>query len=276
MTSARLRLAAPPSKLLLVRRAAQTAALLLGVTRAAAADPSDGDAPERPTVSAAATAESGAFLPMGVPARNDAQRAYLYLQGGYDAARGGAVFDTTVQANIVGPLSLRGGAAYVGPDGTLRPSVALTVQALRQSQHGIDLSVYGGYQAPGFNTVPAANLVVAVGRTFGRLTLLSNLGYGYGLEEGEHYGELRVAGLVRALPNLHVGLDARGRLDLERDADEPENEPDFDVVAGPVVTWTVGHLAVSASGGASVIKYRLSDAPVTVGAIGQLLVGSSF
>ena len=252
------------------------AVLLLGLPRAAAAVPTEGDAPERPPVTAAATTASGAFLPLGAPARNDAQRAYLYLQGGYDAARGGAVFDTTVQANIVGPLSLRGGPAYVGPDGALRPSVALTVQALRQSSHGVDLSVYGGYQAQGFNTVPAANLVVAVGRTFGRLTLLSNVGYGYGLDEGEHYGELRVAGLVRALPDLHVGLDARARVDLERDADEPENEPDFDVVAGPVVTWTVGHLAVSASGGVSAIKYRLAETPTAVSAIGQLLVGSSF
>ena len=39
------------------------------------------------------------------------------------------------------------------------------------------------------------------------------MGYGYGLDEGEHYGEVHLAGLVRVLPSLHVGLDARARLD---------------------------------------------------------------
>jgi hypothetical protein len=256
--------------------AALAATVTLLATARAAADPARDDGDEPLPVSAARSAESGAFLPFTLPASNASQRAYLTMQGGYDVARGGAVFDTAVQANIVGPLSLRGGAAYVGPDGALRPSVALTVQALRQADHGVDLSVYGGYQAQGFNRVPAASLMLSVGRTIGRVSLIGNLGYGYGVEQGEQYGELRLAGLVRALPNLHVGVDLRARVDLERDADEPENEPDWDLVAGPMVTWSVGHFALSASGGLSAIRFRNSDAPPAVGAIGQLLVGSSF
>ena len=253
-----------------------SAALALGAPRVADADPLEGDGPDPVPVSAARTAETGAFLPFTVPASNAAQRAYLTMQGGYDAARGGMVFDTAVQATVVGPLSLRGGAAYVAPSGTLRPSVALAVQALRQDRHGVDLSLYGGYQAQGFNTVPAANVTLAIGRTVGRVSLIANVGYGYGLDEGEHYGEVRLASLVRALPDLRVGLDARARIDLERDADEPENEPDWDLTVGPMVTWTVGHFAVSASGGLSAIRYRLSETPATVGAIGQLLLGSAF
>lgn len=256
--------------------ASLAAALGLGAPRVALADPGDGDGPEAPPVSAARSAESGAFLPFTLPASSASQRAYLTLQGGYDAARGGAVFDTAVQATIVGPLSLRGGAAYVGPAGTLRPSVALTVQALRQDRHGVDFSVYGGYQAQGFNTVPAAHLMLAVGRTVGRVSLLANVGYGYGPDEGEHYGEVHLAGLVRVFPSLHIGLDARARLDLERDGDEPENEPDWDLVAGPMVTWSVGHFAVSASGGLAAIKFRNSEVPSSVGAIAQLLLGSAF
>lgn len=250
-------------------------ALALAAPAVAHADPVDGDGPEAPPVTAERTAATGAFMPYSAPANILSQRAYLTMQGGYDGARGGAVLDATVQANIVGPLSLRGGAAYVGPNGTFRPSVALGLQALRQDRHGVDLTVYAGYQAQGFNTVPAAYSMVAVGRSFGRLSLLANVAYGYGTEAGEQYGELHLAGLVRARPGLLVGLDARARLDLERDADEPDHEPDWDLVAGPMVTWTVGHFAVSASGGLSAIRYR-DAAPMSLGAVGQLLVGSAF
>jgi hypothetical protein len=261
----------------MLRRGLWVVALLSSAARVAAADPVEGDGPDAPPpVNADETARTGAFLPYGAPANAAAQRAYITAQGGYDGARGGAVFATTAQANLVGPLSLRAGAAYAGPTGTFRPSVALTVQALRQSAHGVDLSVYAGYQAQGFNLVPAASVMVAVSRTMGRLTLLGNVGYGYGTEAGEQYGEAHLAGMVRATDNLHVGLDARARVDLERDADEPENEPDWDLVAGPVATWTVGHFALTATGGLSAIRFRNGDAPVALGAIGQLLVGSSF
>jgi hypothetical protein len=255
-----------------------TIALLatLAVSGVASADPpSEGDNAPQGEVSGARSAESGVFLPYGLPAQSDAQRAYVWLMGGYDAARGGVVFDSTVQATLVGPLSVRGGAGYAGPDGQVRPSVSLAVQALRQSAHGVDLSVYGGFQSQGFNTVPAVQAVVALGRRFGRLGLITNVGYGYGLEEGEHYGEFRLAGQVRVLPSLQIGLDARGRIDLERDADEPENEPDFEVVAGPLATWSIGRFSLSAGGGVATIKFRRSE-NVLVGAQGQLLVGMAF
>jgi hypothetical protein len=243
---------------------------------AALADPpAEGDNARVPEVSGARSAESGAFLPLGVPARTDAQRAYLWMTGGYDAARGGFVFDSAVQATLFGPLSVRAGAGYVGPGGEVRPAVSLAAQALRQSAHGVDLTFYGGFQSQGFNTVPAIAATVALGRQFGRVGLLTNVGYGYGLEEGEHYGEFRLAGLVRVLPSLHVGLDARGRIDLERDDDEPEDEPDFEVTAGPVVTWSISRFSLTASGGVATIKFRRAD-DVLLGAQGQLLAGVAF
>ncbi len=257
---------------------AGTIALLaaLSTGRAALADPpAEGDNAPPGEVSGARSAESGVFLPYGLPAQSDAQRAYVWLMGGYDAARGGVVFDSAVQATLAGPLSVRGGAGYAGPDGQVRPSVSLAVQALRQSAHGLDLSVYGGFQSQGFNTVPAVQAVVALGRRFGRLGLITNVGYGYGLEGGEHYGEFRLAGQVRVLPSLHVGLDARGRVDLERDDDEPADEPDFELVAGPLATWSIGRFSLSAGGGVATIKFRRADA-VLVGAQGQLLVGMAF
>lgn len=239
--------------------------------------PPPADTPHAPAgvPDGARATESGAFLPYGLPARFDAPRAFAAVQGGYDTGRSGATFDLAVQATVVGPVSLRGGAGYVGPDGALRPSVGLSVNALQQAAHGVDLSIYGGYQSQGFNTVPAVNALVAVGRRFGRLSLLGNVGYGYGLDEGEHYGEARLAGLVRVLPNLHLGVDARGRMDLERDDDEPMNEPDFEVLAGPVASLSFGRFTVSAHGGVSIIKFRNDDA-VRAGAMGTLLFGSAF
>lgn len=251
-------------------------ALSLAASLARADDPPTGgdNAPQAP-VSGARSAEGGAFLPYGVPARADTQRAFLWMGGGYDAARGGVVFDSAVQATLYGPLSVRAGAGYVGPNGQVRPGVSIAVQALRQASHGVDLSVFAGFQSQGFNTVPALQATVALGRQFGRFGLLTNVGYGYGLEGGEHYGELRLAGLARVLPSLHVGLDARGRVDLERDDDEPTDEPDYEITAGPVVTWSIHRFSVTASGGVATIKFRRSES-VLLGAQGQLLVGVAF
>lgn len=252
---------------------ALAAALAAGVARAD--PPTEGDRARVPPASAARSAEAGAFLPLGVPARHDTQRAFLWMTTGYDAARGGMVFESAVQATLLGPLSVRAGAGYVGPNGQFRPSVTLAAQALRQSAHGVDLAVYAGFQSQGFNTVPALQATVALGRQFGRVGLLTNVAYGYGLEGGEHYGEVRLAGLARVLPSLHVGLDARGRVDLERDANEPADEPDFELTAGPVATWSIDRFSLTASGGIASIKLRRSS-DVLLGAQGQVLAGVAF
>lgn len=256
-----------------------TVALSLSLAASSAlADPpaSDGGEEDVAPPSSAAATQAGAFLPFSAPARGDTQRAYAWVQGGYDSANGGFVFDSTAQAHLAGPVSLRAGAGYVeNPGGAVRPSVSLSVDALRQERHGIDLAVYGGFQGQGFNTVPALNVLVAVGRSFGRLNLLANVGYGYGLDAGEHYGEARLAALVRVTPNLRLGLDSRARLDLERDADEPENEPDWDLMAGPEATLSLNRFVVSAGGGLSAMQYRLSS-DTRVGAQGHLSVGATF
>ncbi|MEZ4408373.1 MAG: hypothetical protein R3A52_18130 [Polyangiales bacterium] len=262
------------------RTALLAAALTLTASRAALADPpaiEDGGEPAAPApaVSAERTADTGAYLPYTVPARSDAQRAYAWVQGGYDSARGGATIDSAVQANLAGRVSLRAGVGWTGPSGDVRPSVALSVDALRQESHGVNLAIYGGYTGQGFNLVPAATVPAAVSRSFGRLNLLANLGYGYGLEQGEHYGEARVAGLVRVHRLLTVGVDARARLDLERDDDEPTNEPDWDVFAGPVATLTAGRFAVGAGVGYSAVKYRLTPG-TTSGMVANLTLGAAF
>ncbi|MBL8604928.1 MAG: hypothetical protein JNK72_23575 [Myxococcales bacterium] len=262
------------SRLLLVSTALSLS--LLGAR--AWADPLPPDAAEAPpgaSPEARAAVDQGAFLGLGVPARNDAQRAFAYFQGGYDGAARSATVQGVAQLRFAGPVSLRAGFGYHGGAGDARPTVALAVDLLRQPAHGLNLAVYAGYEAFGFNTVAALSARVALSRQAGAATFIANLGYGLGLAEGEHYGELRLGALYRVHPRLQLGLDARARLDLERDADEPENEPDVDLIAGPVANLSIDRFVIGATAGVSTVKYRLTP-EVYTGALALVTVGSVF
>lgn len=80
--------------------------------------------------------------------------------------------------------------------------------------------------------------------------------------------------MVRVHPIVAVGLDARARLDLERDDDEPEGEPDWDLVAGPLATLLVQPLRAGRGGGSST-KVRASS-EVRAGAIAHMTLGTAF
>jgi hypothetical protein len=235
----------------------------------------EADSPPAPAITAEHSASVGAFLPWTMGARSDTQRALVYAQGGYDGAENGAVFQTSLEAQILGRLSLRAGGSYIGPSGTFRPEAGLRIDVLRQERHGVDLAVLGVYEAKGFNTVRAITARVAVSRAFGDTRLIGNLGYGFGLEEGERYGDLRLAGLHAVTSHLQVGLDSRFRVDLERDADEPPGEPDWELLAGPLATYSFDRFVVSASAGLSALKLRLIETK-HVGAIATLGFGSVF
>jgi hypothetical protein len=104
---------------------------------------------------------------------------------------------------------------------------------------------------------------------------MGNIEYGRGLEEGEQYGHAGVAGLYRVADDVQVGIDSRFRIDLERDADEPPGDRDWDLMAGPQATATVGPIAVTAGGGIAANQLRL-DPEVRVGALGYLGLGAAF
>jgi hypothetical protein len=234
------------------------------------------DEPARtPAATSEASTASGAFLPWTMGARSDVQQALVYAQGGYDGAEKGAVFQTVLEAQILGRLSLRGGGSYVGPSGQFRPEAGLRIDALRQESHGVDLAVLGVYEAKGFNTVRAVTARLAVSRTFGDTRLVANLGYGFGLEEGERYGDFRAAGLHRLTQHLQVGIDSRFRVDLERDSDEPVGEPDWELLTGPLATYSFDRFVINASAGMSALKLRLIDTK-HIGAIGTLGLGAVF
>jgi hypothetical protein len=246
-------------------------ALVMVVAEPARAD--EEDEAEAPA-SARAAADSGAFSPWTLSPRSDTQRALVFLMGGYDAARGGPTFDSVAEARLVDRLAVRLGASYTGPDGTMRPRFAAKLDALRQETHGVDLAIVGGYEPNGFNNVAALAFTAAVGRRFGDVTLVGNLGFGAGLEDDERYGAASVLASVRVAPALRLGLDSRLRLDLEHGHD-PQGEAAWELTSGPLATFTLGHFALTGGVGLSAVRFHTEDRS-HVGALGQLGVGSVF
>jgi hypothetical protein len=221
------------------------------------AEAADDEAAAPPTVDAAAGVAAGAFLPWSMAARTDSQRALAFVQGGYDSARRGSLFQATAEVGLFGRVALRGGSTYLGPSGTMRPDFAVRVDALRQERHGVDLAASVGYEAQGFNLTPAITARLAASRLLGSTRLLANAAYGVGTAQSERFGDLRLAALQRVSRDLHLGLDSRMRIDLERDQHEPAGEAEWEVDAGPVASYALGRFLVSASAGATALKYRL-------------------
>ncbi|MBC8131472.1 MAG: hypothetical protein H7X95_00715 [Deltaproteobacteria bacterium] len=257
---------------------------LLGVTAKARAQSPEGDS-ERDTGDQASPARARDAIPVSVPPVTPsllgpgraAPHVYVGAEGGWDGARRGPIVETNVEAAVVGPVSFRAGAAVNPSDGRASPLFALKVDVLNQARHGIGAAVFGGYRGQGFNLVPAMEFGVVLGRRSERLSLVSSVAYGQGLERGERYGDVRVAGLARVHPraNVNVGLDARVRFDLEYDDDEPSGEALLDGIAGPIVVWGIGRFAISGQGGVGVVTPRLGGT-TQVGATGRLGLGAAF
>lgn len=243
---------------------------LAGTPRLAhAEDDVDG---ETPPSSPAVTAKTGAFLPSALSASSEGRKGLVSLSGGYDNARDGGIYDTTAEANIIGPLTLSAGASYDGPGTDAAPHFELRVDALKQRKHGVDLAISGGYSDVGFNTVPAVVTKIAIGRSIGPAYLLGNLGYQRGLEEGEHAGELRVAALYPITESMHIGLDSRFQIDLERDDDEPSGETDWESRTGVVAGYAWNRLLFSATAGVTSLRLRdgtpTQTGPTVTGGVG--------
>ncbi len=266
----------PTSKGSCLRLATTFFVLASSATSRPLAQPSEGDRiPEAHLPPARKSVDAGSFAPFSMSARSDTQKALAHVQGGYDAAKGGATFESVVEASLARRLSLRAGASYISADGKVRPLVLGKVDVLRQTGQGVDLAIAGGYEPHGFNTVPAALIAAAAGRSFGAVSLLGNVGMGVGTEQGERYADGRLAAMVRVLPRLHLGLDSRARVDIERDNDEPEGEPDWEVVTGPFATISVNRFVLSGGAGVSAVRKRF-DPSFAVGALMHLGLGAVF
>lgn len=224
------------------------------------------DAASPPPGPSVRSLETGAFLPSALPASSEDRHGLASVMTGWDQARHGNIYDTSAEAQLVGPVSMSAGASYDGPGTTASPHFELRLDALRQATHGLDLAVATDYVEAGFNTVPAAVLKVAVGRRVGASYLLGNAGYGQGLRAGERYGELRLAALSPVTRATQVGIDSRFQFDLERDHDEPAGEADWESRTGVVASHAWNQLVFTSSAGVSALRLR-AGGPTAVGPI---------
>jgi hypothetical protein len=261
-------------------RSAAFAAVLSSISgiAIAAEGGSDGDAAEAEPAAAANAERStaaGMFLPWTVSPRGADQRAIVQMQGGYDGARAGSTFEAATEARVIGPLSLRAGATYSDATRDMRPVFGLKLPVLSQGRHGVDGAVLVSYRGESFNLRPSIDATLAVGRRFDRLALFANLTYQQGLSDNERAGDARVAAMYRVQRRLAVGWDSRFRVDLERQQPEPAGEADYDLVSGPLLSVPVGPVAVTAQGGASMLKLK-GGAPMKAGAVANLGVGAVF
>jgi hypothetical protein len=222
----------------------------------APADSHDEDGQGRDGLTAR-SAQAGMFLPFTEAPRTDTQRAFASAQGGYDGARDSALLEGRGEVTVYGPIALRIGVLYTQDPEKLRPTVGARVQALAQKDdQGIDMSVGAFYKPEGFTEGEGEiEAVLAFGRRLGRFDLIGDVVYGQDPEGRERDGELRLAELYMATPRLELGLDSRVRFDLgtEEDKLEAEGGAEYDLVAGPLASYTLGEIAVSAEAGVSVL-----------------------
>ena len=149
----------------------------------------------------------------------------------------GSIQWTPVQ-NLAGDV----GAYYqVGAQG---PSARLRYQFLNQGAHGLDLSGGVRFKTVGFHPDQGeVEFLVAAGRRFGKFELALNgvfgveTGKGGGKDiEAKGFAGYRVSDAVRA------GLDSRLQVeagDEEGAAPKPAGIRDYDLTAGPAVSWMV-------------------------------------
>jgi hypothetical protein len=220
------------------------------------ADDDDGLDVNPAPASAARSAETGAFLSSALSPTTEGRRGLATVTVGWDQARAGGTYDATAEAQLLGPVSLVAGAAYDGPGTRAAPHFDLRLDTFKQATHGLDMAVAVGYTGAGFNTVPAAELKLAVGRSLGASYLLANVVYDHGLQDGERAGELRLAALYPVNRAAQVGIDSRFQIDLERDNNEPPGETDWEWRSGLVANYTWNRIVFTGGGGISALRFR--------------------
>jgi hypothetical protein len=249
--------------------------LMIGMGHSAAASPDAAIADDRLDAAMdrgelhASEPAPEAALPYATRARHAQPGVTVTSRGGYDASSGAAVISGVVEATVIDRVAVHAAINQDAASSHLHTAGGITLDVLRQANSGVDLALGGDYDSQGWNRVPAAIGRVAVARRFGDVQVLANAAIGFGTEDGERFGEVELAGLRTVAPRLRLGFDSHAAIDLERDAAEPVAETDWGIQAGPVATYTVGPVALSAFTGVSSWKLRLVNQTYT-GVIGSL------
>jgi hypothetical protein len=219
---------------------------------------------------------TGSYLPLSLAPDVGPKSALAGAQTGYDGARNQATLRSFAQATLYGPLAFRLGVASSSA-GRLAPSAGARVQLLNQGDYGVSLAASVFYKAEGFTELEGEiESVLSAARRFDDWLLLSSIAYGQDPEGHERDAELTFACMLQLSRFAHVGLDARGRLDLgsRRDNLRAAAEPVSDFQAGPVLSLALGPLAVSAQAGVSGL--RDVDHTTHAGFVAVAGLGSAF
>ena len=164
----------------------------------------------------------------------------------------GGVNGTQGQANIAGSIlwtpveNLAGDVGMYWQVGANGPSARVRYQILSQARTGIDLSAGARFKTVGFHPDEGeVELLLLAGRRFGNVELVLNGVFGF--ETGGGKGkdiEGRAFAGYRFTEDVRAGLDGRIQGEV---ADEetpargtpPKTGRDYDLTAGPAVSWIV-------------------------------------
>jgi hypothetical protein len=158
----------------------------------------------------------------------------------------------------------------------MRPALGARVQFLTQSDHGLNGALALQYKAEGFDE-PEGELesVVSLSRRFEKLLLLANFAYGQDPEGHERDAEVSLAWLLEVTPWLNAGVDSKARFAPSAwRSGRAEQEPSFDLDAGPVLCAALGPLALS--GHAGVAALQRTAGATQWGAVAIAGIGTAF
>ncbi|HEY5952478.1 MAG TPA: hypothetical protein VIV40_43565, partial [Kofleriaceae bacterium] len=176
----------------------------------------------------------GELMPWSVAARHVRLGMLVNSYAGFDAAKDAPVMIGTLEASLIERLTLRASATNTSMSDQLKPSFGVVLDLAHQEDAGLDIALGGDYELSGWNRNPSLVTHVAAGSTAGETRLQANAGFGFATDGSmERYGDLRLSGLHPVAEGLYAGLDSRARIDLERAAEEPIGELDWDMQAGP-------------------------------------------
>jgi len=164
----------------------------------------------------------------------------------------GGVNGTQGQANITGSIlwtpveNLAGDVGMYWQVGANGPSARVRYQILSQSRTGLDLSAGARFKTVGFHPDQGeVEFLLLAGRRFGNVELVLNGVFGFetGGENGKDVEAKAFAG-YRFSEDLRTGLDGRiqaevGEEGTLRPGEPPKTGRDYDLTAGPAVSWIV-------------------------------------
>jgi hypothetical protein len=156
-----------------------------------------------------------------------------------------------------------------------RTAVLGRLPLLPADDGSLALAAFSGAGSFGFNTPYEQSVELLFTERLGPLHLLASAAYGAGIEDDEHNGSAMLATLLSATDSLRLGLHSEVQMDLERDEDEPENEPDYRALLGPLATYSVGSATLAVGGGLSLFRFRQA-ATASRGPMGYVGLSAAF